>query len=398
MPNQKNRKRNPQVVQMLKAKGASRRHALRHRAFTMVQLVVSLGILSMIATLLFNALSDGRASARRAQCDARLKTIALALDAQRQEYGFYPASLDELREKHYLHDEDALHCPADIREGGTYGDFYIIRAPRDEGDLPTLVCPFHESQGGSGAQAFKGTYTKQFMARPASLEQASGATVERPGQGPVSAVAGMVLHGGDRIRTTAGGAALIRFFDTSSSELAGNADVTVLESFVSGASGSTLYTIIRQTLGTVVHRVNRGSKFDVATPTATAGALGTAFRITINPNGSGLLTVTESQVYVSTQRNHFIVDTGGTTALNAAPAALQGLTPNPTPTATSVNPTATPIPTATPTAVPTATPIPTATPTPRPTATPTPRPTATPTPRPTPTPTKKPHDDDDDDD
>src|SRR5687767_2017625 len=69
--------------------------------FTLIQLVVSLGILSMMATMLFNAFSDGRSTARRTQCDARLKTIALALDAFRQERHYYPASLQELNEKHY---------------------------------------------------------------------------------------------------------------------------------------------------------------------------------------------------------------------------------------------------------------------------------------------------------
>ena len=60
-------------------------------------------------------------------------------------------------------------------------------------------------------------------------------------------------------------------------------------------------------------------------------------------------------------------------------------TATPVPTATPTpKPTATPVPTATPTPEPTATPVPTATPTPKPTATP--EPTATPTPEPTATP------------
>lgn len=328
------------------------------RGFTLVQLVVTLGIISMLATLLFSAFSDGRASARQAQCDARLKTIALALDAFRQETGVYPATLKELRTKHYLHDDDDLRCPADVRDDGSYGDFYMIRASHDDPNFPTLVCPFHENISGHGAQAFKGKYTRQFSTRPARLDQASGATVEHPGQPQVTAIAGMVLHGGDRIRTAAGGAATIRFADNSTCKLQGQADSTVLQSFMASTSSGPLYTTVRQALGTIIYTVNHGSKFDVATPTATAGALGTKFSITTNAAGTGTLTVLESRVYLSTRKNHAIINTGMTVPLTGLVLPnTPGLNPNPTP---MPNPTATPTPN--PTATPTPAPTPTATP------------------------------------
>lgn len=335
------------------------------RGFTLIQLVVSLGVLSMVATMLFNAFSDGRSTARRTQCDARLKTIALALDAFRQERYYYPTSLKELNEKHYLHEEAALHCPMDVREDGTYGDFYAIRAPQDRGDLPILVCPFHESQGNAGEQVFKGGYTKQFLVRPAKLEAASGAMVLRPAQSAVTAVAGIALRGGDRIQTSEGGSAVIRFADNSSCELAGGADVTVLQSFVASNAGSTLYTIVRQSLGKVMYKVHHGSKFDVATPTATAGALGTKFEITVFPNGTGSLSVIESSVYVSAQQGYAVVVSGRTVPLAVKPASSASLNPNGT--------------------------------APPPTSTPTPAPTSTPTPAPTSTPRPGGNDDDDDD-
>ena len=337
----------------------TRRQTGRGKGFTLVQLVVALGVISMLSTLLFSVFSDGRAAARRAQCDARLKTIALALDAHRQEMGIFPASLNDLQAKHFLHDEDDLHCPADVTGNGSYNDFYVVRSPRDESDLPTVVCPFHETVNGQGGQAFKGNYTKQFITRPARLEQASGATVERPGQPPVAAMAGTTLRGGDRIRTAAGGAAVIRFADNSASELQGNADITVLQSFVASTSSGTLYTLVRQTLGTVVHRVNHGSKFDVSTPTATAGALGTVYTVTVNPDGTGTVDVLQSKVYVSSLKMRVTLNTGQSSPLNLGLNSMPSLDPNAT------RPTPTPLPTATP--VPTATPRPTNTPRPTPT-------------------------------
>jgi type II secretory pathway pseudopilin PulG len=315
----------------------------RRRGLSLVQLVVVLGVISMLATLLFNVFSDGRASARRAQCDAKLKTIALALDAHRQEMGLFPASLQVLRTKHFLHDEDDLHCPADVRGNGSYNDFYVIRAARDDSNLPTVVCPFHENINGQGTQAFKGNYTKQFMTRPAELRQASGATIERPGEAPVAAIPGTTLRGGDRIRTAAGGAAVIRFADSSESELQGNSDVTVLQSFVASTSTGTLYTMVRQTLGTVVHRVHHGSKFDVATPTATAGALGTMFTININQSGTGTLAVQQSKVALAGLKRREVVHAGQTVPLTGSESVAPGLDPDATPL-----PFATPLPTPTP--------------------------------------------------
>ena len=78
---------------------------------------------------------------------------------------------------------------------------------------------------------------------------------------------------------------------------------------------------------------------------------------------------------------------GANSMYNVVVIPVAGLTPTPTPTATSTpvptaTPTSTPIPTATATATPTPTPTSTSTPTPGPTSTPTATPTATPTPPP----------------
>ena len=46
-----------------------------------------------------------------------------------------------------------------------------------------------------------------------------------------------------------------------------------MQCFRSGHA-SPLYTVLRQSLGIVTHQVNPGSKFDVVTPTSTAGGFG----------------------------------------------------------------------------------------------------------------------------
>jgi type II secretory pathway pseudopilin PulG len=282
---------------------AERPDARRRIGFTLIQLLIVLAILSVLAAVLMGNFSRGRESARRAQCDVHLKAVALALDAYRQESGRFPPALVNLRNAHYLAEPDALHCPSDPQNGrDSYAEYYTIRAPRDSGELPIVVCPFHEVAGQQGVQAYKGRYTTQFTTAPATLEAASRTRIQRPREAhEIDAAAGMTLRGGDRLRTSGGGGATIRFADGTTATLRGGSDVTVLQSFVEGRAQAPLYTLVRQSLGDVVYKINTGSKFDVTTPTATAGAHGTEFRIIVASDGNTRLWVVEGQVSITTR-------------------------------------------------------------------------------------------------
>jgi type II secretory pathway pseudopilin PulG len=273
---------------------------LRRGGFTLLQIVAVVGLISILSAISLSAFGKARATARRAQCDMRLKAISLALDAYRREVGRFPAKLSELKEKGYLHDADALRCPSDPRRDGSYEEYYAIRAPRASGELPIVVCPFHEGNH-RGAQAFVGLYTQQYATSSAHLEAANAVTVQHPDdRDAVAGTTGMELHGGDRIRVAPQGAAIIRFADGSTAALRGGSDVTVLQSFVEGQAQGALYTLVRQTLGSVAYQVQTGSKFDVVTPTITAAAHGTAFRIDVDAAGNTSVLVTQGQVSLST--------------------------------------------------------------------------------------------------
>ncbi|HEX9997721.1 MAG TPA: prepilin-type N-terminal cleavage/methylation domain-containing protein, partial [Abditibacterium sp.] len=146
--------------------------------FTLLEIVVAVGVLAVVSAMVMSVFGRTRVPARRAQCDVQLKQIALATDTFRQERGRMPAKLADLISAEYL-TADILRCPSDPdyeknhREDAShtsYGDFYVIREPRDSGELPILVCPFHEKDGDFGIQAFKSGYTKQFSAHPARLQ------------------------------------------------------------------------------------------------------------------------------------------------------------------------------------------------------------------------------------
>jgi prepilin-type N-terminal cleavage/methylation domain-containing protein len=294
----------------------------RNRAgFTLIEIVVVVSIIAILGAILVGVFGRGRSMARIAQCDTHLKEIAMALDTFRAENGRLPLSIIELSDKKYVQLE-SLRCPADPglnaqaanASYSSYSDFYAIREPRDSGELPVVVCPLHEDLGGRGLQAYKGRYTKQFATQPATLSatDVNGAvTVTRPGKGSLALPTGgdsLVLRGGDRI-TTGAGTATIKFVDGSKALVKANSDISVMQSYIEGERSGPLYTLIRQFSGSATYTVKTGNHFDVATPTATAGALGTQFDVDVIPDPSAVtgtrtlkteVEVTESVVAITT--------------------------------------------------------------------------------------------------
>jgi prepilin-type N-terminal cleavage/methylation domain-containing protein len=302
----------------------------RKQGFTLIQVMITIGILGILSAILIGSFRRASAPARRAECDIHLKEISMALDTYRQEKGHLPTVLSELVDDNYIQPQ-TMRCPSDpvydeSRKANpkynSYNDSYVIREPRDSNELPIVVCAFHEKDGPFGIQAYKGGYTKQFTAHFATLPEGgyTGAvTITRPGEGVLSLPAKgdkpLLLRGGDRIRTGAG-TATVSFEDGSTASVQSNTDMSVLQSFTEGQNSGGLYTLIRQFTGRVNYYVNPSARshFDVVTPTATAGALGTRFTLDVVPasalgtSGTTLksgqletvLTVTEHSVALTT--------------------------------------------------------------------------------------------------
>ncbi len=212
----------------------------------------------------------------------------------------------------------------------------MIRSGRDSNHMPLVVCPFHEDHN-FAVQAFTGRETKQYTPHRAHIAAARNATILRPGKSPIAAATGMELRGGDTIVTggasasqnllestanktvnnavggtlstptnTGEGEAVIEFTDGSTATLGSGTKATVLQSFLMGQAGAPLYTLIRQSAGQAIYKVHSGSKFDVATPTATSGARGTEFKITVKANGETELYVIEGKVAFTTLKQTVI--------------------------------------------------------------------------------------------
>ena len=278
---------------------------LKLRAFSLIEILVVIAVIAILAAIGMGYTGRLRAQSRHVACDTKLKAVALALDAFRQENHRYPSQLSELVTRKYLQTSEALRCPAAPRAAGSYQEGYVLRAPREAaamGEVPMVLCSHHEAING-GAQVYNARYTRQFATSPAILSAANATFVTHPdGRDELQATQGMELHGGDRVRTQGG--AVITFVDGTVCDLKPGSDLTVLQSFLEGSGSAPLYSLVRQNLGKVWYRVHHGSKFDVSTPTATAGARGTEFWIKVAPNGDATVhLISDSKLYVSTARS-----------------------------------------------------------------------------------------------
>ncbi len=135
--------------------------------FTLVEILVVLGIIALLAALLFPAFKSGQERSRQSSCAANLKQIGVAVQQYYQDEKYYPASLSVLMPQAismdtdlnpdtdsnaatsenpggtgYLPGLDVAICPDDDTESTTprhsYGQYGVSSAPA----LPALAGTF----------------------------------------------------------------------------------------------------------------------------------------------------------------------------------------------------------------------------------------------------------------
>ena len=85
------------------------------RAFTLVELLTVIGIIALLAAILFPVLAASRALARRTTCTSNLRQVGLALRMYEQDYEAFPPDFQTVAA--YVKTPALLHCPSDPTPG-----------------------------------------------------------------------------------------------------------------------------------------------------------------------------------------------------------------------------------------------------------------------------------------
>jgi len=102
------------------------REPQQRRAFTLLELLLSLVIVSLLLALVFPVFQSARRRSRMAICTARLRQLGLAYSLYVADYGRYPSPLQVVKQ---VDDRRVLQCPADVsRTPGQSASSYSFRS------------------------------------------------------------------------------------------------------------------------------------------------------------------------------------------------------------------------------------------------------------------------------
>ena len=151
---------------------------------------------------------------------------------------------------------------------------------------------------GAGSSALLAPGADALVSRSMLTVVDGAVLVSQGGAEFTSAREGVVLAAGDRIRTGAGAAAEITYFEGSSVRLEAETEI-VVESLRTEADGGTVIAMM-QTLGRTWHVVTKlisgSSRYEVRTPSSTASVRGTIFAVDVHIDADGpAATVTTSE-------------------------------------------------------------------------------------------------------
>jgi prepilin-type N-terminal cleavage/methylation domain-containing protein/prepilin-type processing-associated H-X9-DG protein len=125
------------------------RHSTRsrfQRAFTLVELLVVIGIISILISILLPALNRAREAARTVKCAANLRTVGQGLMTYAAESrGTYPAAYRYVGE--IVDPGSGFQAPADAAQGYVHWSSYLFNAANQGVPLEAFECPSIENGG-----------------------------------------------------------------------------------------------------------------------------------------------------------------------------------------------------------------------------------------------------------
>ena len=227
------------------------------RGFSLVELMVVIGVLAILMSIGYAALYRGRSMSKDIVCQNNLKQISAALNLYQNAHGTYPTDyLSSSLAPYVRGGEKTFICPLDKDpQGDSYSEFYIASS-----DFSTLdyVCGCPRHLDGVKMVAL---YSSSSVRVLSSDEVRWNAQMIPPG--------------------TKVGSGILTFADGSEVTIPRDMCVRLVQSY--RQSDGRLHSIISADIneqGTLRIQVTPGSRFEVVTPAAIAGVKGTRFMLT----------------------------------------------------------------------------------------------------------------------
>jgi len=232
----------------------------RARGFTLSELLAVIGIIAVLAAILFPVFAGARESARVVHCAANLHQIGVAAQLYHQDHHGPPMSRLPVSVGPYVDTNSIFVCPKDRDSDDSYSAFFVGRYNVAKASEFVVGCPRHHR--GRKAAVLCGKSKSEV--------------------GPMGAIThnATIIGAGEFVE---GG--VLKFADGSRVDVQDGLSVAVLTSVSSNAGLHTVVWIPDGQQGSVDVTVTPGSRFEVLTPEVVAAVRGTHFRVTVYKEG-----------------------------------------------------------------------------------------------------------------
>lgn len=155
---------------------------MSRRGFTMIELLVSIGIIGLLLAMLLPAVQSVRGAARRSQCQNNLHQVGIALENRADTFGHYPDAMIVFRELLPALGETSIYqnIQNDLYSGSSVArpTLAIFRCPSDSvAPYPDTLCYAANVGTGNQVDGLNGFFTTTVGAFPVGSPSVDASTL-----------------------------------------------------------------------------------------------------------------------------------------------------------------------------------------------------------------------------